>query len=89
MNEKRNKALMATTRRHFNRNIFVHVTWQQETAWPADRRSEVVRERPITTQINTQPVKSAGKSIGEGFTKVQGFNNTPEITSCSAISPFK
>jgi len=69
--------------------FFLHVTWQQETGWLADRRSEVVRERPIRTQINTQPVKSAGKSIGEGFTKVQGLNNTPEITGCSAISPIK
>ena len=69
--------------------FFFHVTLQQETGWPADRRSEVVRERPIRTQINTQPVKSAGKSIGEGFTKVQGFNNTPDITGCSAISPIK
>ena len=68
---------MATTLRHFNRNIFLHVTLQQETAWPADRRSEVVRERPIRTQINTQPVKSAGKSIGEGFTKSKALTILP------------
>ena len=58
MNEKRNKALMATTWRHFNRNIFFHVTWQQETARPADRRSEVVRERPIRTQKIRNPWKA-------------------------------
>ena len=74
---------MATTWRHFNRNIFLHETWQQETAWPTDHRSEVVRERPIRTQINTQPVRSLAVQLSH-LSSRNSRNSSAKISD----SPF-